>query len=147
MARAEYEIGCRQIFVDNLKRILADKEILQKDLAKAVGVSTTTVCDWVKSRSYPRMERIIAIAEYLNINMSDLTEAKCVVNGVSNQEQEFLDLFNDISDEKKELIINLLKYLKEKPIPKEKQKLFDLYDDIPTDKKELAISLLNTLRK
>ena len=146
MDRDEYVINRRQIFADNLKRILKDKEITQKDLAQNIGVSESTICDWAKCRSYPRHRKFSKIAEYLKVNVIDLTEPKFVINGISNQEQVFLDLFNGISDEKKELIISLLKWLKEKPIPNEKQKLFDLYDNISADKKELAINLLKTLK-
>lgn len=147
MDRTEYINENKQIFKTNLAKFIKDKGIKKINLAKAVEVSSGTISDWLKGRSYPRFDKIRAIAEYLNINTSDLTEASSFSNRPSKEEQEFLDLFNGIADEKKELVINLLRCLKEGRISEEKQKLLELYDAISDDKKELAINLLNTLKQ
>ena len=62
------------IFANNLKRYLKEKKITQAALGEQVGVSQGTVCDWVNCRTYPRMDKVEAMAIFLGIEKSDLIE-------------------------------------------------------------------------
>lgn len=58
-------LGNKEIFIRNVKRHLANSGKKQIDACKAIGVSTGTFSDWMKGRSYPRMDKIQLLAEYL----------------------------------------------------------------------------------
>lgn len=103
------DLGNKEIFSRNLKRHLDKSGKLQKEVAKAVGVSTGTFCDWVKGRAYPRMDKVQLLAEYFGIKMSDLVEDENVrTETVTDKEQLILDLFHKIPDEKKEFVIKMI---------------------------------------
>lgn len=69
-----------QVFVNNLKYYVEQKGVTQKDVAEALGMSQGAVTDWMKLRSYPRMDKLQMLAEYFGIEKSDLVEAHDVKN-------------------------------------------------------------------
>lgn len=73
-------LGNKIVFSENLKYYIAKTGVLQRDVAKVAKVSEGTICDWLKSRSYPRMDKIQLLAEYWGIQMSDLVEERSVDN-------------------------------------------------------------------
>jgi repressor LexA len=106
------DLGNKEIFSRNLRRYVDKSGKTQKEIAKAIGVSTGTFCDWVKGRAYPRMDKIQLLANYFGINKSDLVEDVNVSKEtVSNQEQQILDLFHKVPDEKKEFLIKMIQAL------------------------------------
>ena len=78
--RNDSNLGNKKVFAENLKYYIAVKGILQKDVAAAVRVSQGTITDWLSCRSYPRMDKIQLLAEYFEIQMSDLVEERSVDN-------------------------------------------------------------------
>lgn len=103
------DLGNKEVFSRNLKRHLDKSGKLQKEVAKAVGVSTGTFCDWIKGRAYPRMDKVQLLAEFFGIKMSDLVENENVrTETVSDKEQLVLDLFHKIPDDRKEFFIKML---------------------------------------
>ena len=103
------DLGNKEVFSRNLKRHLDKSGKLQKEVAKAVGVSTGTFCDWIKGRAYPRMDKVQKLAEFFGIKMSDLVENENVrTETVSDKEQLVLDLFHQIPDDRKEFFIKML---------------------------------------
>ena len=113
MNKAQKDNSINQdVFTRNFKRYLAHSGMKQVDVAKAVGVSTGTISDWKKGRSYPRMDKVQLLAECFGIRKSDLVEDVNVVKeSVSNKEQQVLDLFHKIPDGNKELAIKMLQTL------------------------------------
>lgn len=68
------------VFANNLKRYLKERGITQTELGNKVGVSQGTICDWLKTRTYPRMDKVEAIANFLGIEKSELIEEHNVNN-------------------------------------------------------------------
>jgi len=62
------------VFTKNLNHFLSVKNIQQNELAKFIGVTGTTVNNWVKGYKMPRMDKIDKICLFLNINRSALLE-------------------------------------------------------------------------
>ncbi len=107
------ELGNKQIFSANLLYDLAQKDLQQKDLAKHLGVSNASVNDWIKMRTYPRMDKLQMTAEFLGVQMTDLCEPRNKVSvttnkTISDKEQEILDLFHKVPDEKKEFLLKMI---------------------------------------
>ena len=107
------ELGNKEVFSANLLYYLEQKEVMQKDLAKHLKISTASVNDWVKMRTYPRMDKLQMTAEFLGVKMTDLVEPRNKISATTNKrvtekEQLVLDLFHKIPDDRKEFFIKML---------------------------------------
>ena len=103
-------LGNKEIFIRNIKRHLANSGTKQIDVCKAIGVSTGTFSDWMKGRSYPRMDKIQLLAEFFGVKKSDLVEDVNVAKEtVSNEDQEVLDLFHKVPKEKREFVLSMIR--------------------------------------
>lgn len=63
-----------EIFSSNLNRYLDDQNRTQIELAKYLGVSNTTVNNYVKGYNMPRMDKIDKICSFFGIQRTDLIE-------------------------------------------------------------------------
>lgn len=70
---AEY---LKEILSKNLKRYMDKKGKNATDLSKELDIKYSTVRDWCNAKNYPRVDKIQLLANYFNINTSDLTEDK-----------------------------------------------------------------------
>ena len=61
---------------DSLNSYIAKSEKTQLEIAKSIGVSPQTFNTWCKGIAIPRMGKVQALADYFNINKSDLIEDK-----------------------------------------------------------------------
>lgn len=66
----------RKILSENLQKQMDTKNVTQQELSEALGVSQSTVSNWLREEKYPRVKRIQQMADFFNINRSDLTEDK-----------------------------------------------------------------------
>jgi transcriptional regulator with XRE-family HTH domain len=107
------ELGNKDVFSANLTYYLAQKDVMQKDLAKHLGISQASVNDWIKKRTYPRMDKLQMTAEFLGVKMTDLVEPRNKMSStedkrISDKEQLVLDLFHKVPDEKKDFLIKMI---------------------------------------
>ena len=56
----------------NIKRLIKQREITAARLAEIVGVSTATISDWSNGKTYPRIDKIEAMADYFGVSKSDI---------------------------------------------------------------------------
>lgn len=70
----------RKVFSENLRRYLMETGRTQKELADAVGVSEGSASDWLNARTYPRMDKLQKIAEFLGCKKLDLIESPVVAD-------------------------------------------------------------------
>ena len=104
------DLGNQEIFARNLKRYLELSGKTQKEVAAAIYVSTGSFCDWMNCRTYPRMDKLQALADYFGIKKSDLVEDKNIEqNAVSEEDQEVLDLFHEVPKEKREFVLSMIR--------------------------------------
>ena len=66
----------KKIFSQNLNRLLTDLNKTQKEVADAIGISPQTFNTWCQGIALPRMGKVQMLADYFNINKSDLIEEK-----------------------------------------------------------------------
>ena len=69
-------IWSKEVFAKNLKYYIESRGIGQKELAEIIGVSITSVNDWVNGKKFPRIDKIEMLADYFGILKSDLIEDK-----------------------------------------------------------------------
>jgi transcriptional regulator with XRE-family HTH domain len=67
-------LGNKEVFAENFNYYLKRSGDRKIDVAHALGVSQSTISDWTKLRTYPRMDKVQMLAEHWNIEMSDLVE-------------------------------------------------------------------------
>lgn len=104
------DLGNKEVFSRNLARCIKRADKTQREIAKAVRVSPSTVCDWLNGRGYPRMDKLQLLAEYFGISKSELVEDNYVAKEtVSKQEQEIIDLFHKVPEEKRELVLSMIR--------------------------------------
>jgi len=63
----------REIFVRNLKYFMEARGITQRDICRALGVSSATASDWCTGKKYPRIDSMQRLAELLGVRYSMLT--------------------------------------------------------------------------
>lgn len=66
----------KEIFAQNLNYYMNEKKKSRKEVANSIGVSYFTFTDWVKGKTYPRMDKVEKLAKYFDIKISDLVEKK-----------------------------------------------------------------------
>lgn len=104
------DLGNKEVFSRNLNRYLRLSGKTKKEVAAAVKISESTFCEWTKGRVYPRMDKVQALAEYFGIRMSDLVENSNIdKETITNQEQEIFDLFHRVPEEKRELVLSMIR--------------------------------------
>lgn len=64
----------RDIFGGNLSSILRERNMTQAELAKATGLSTSRICDYVKGYATPTIFAIINMAYALNIDITEFVD-------------------------------------------------------------------------
>lgn len=55
-----------------IKKLIVEKGMKQKDVAKEIGVSSQQLSNWVTGESYPRMKQAFKLAEFLGCKVDDL---------------------------------------------------------------------------
>ncbi|MBS5327513.1 MAG: repressor LexA [Lachnospiraceae bacterium] len=60
----------------NIQFYMDKYEKTRQDMCNALGVKYTTFTDWVKGKSYPRIDKIELMANYFGISKSDLVEER-----------------------------------------------------------------------
>lgn len=73
----------RQEFAARLKYYMNIKGCKQSDIARDLGINMSTISSWCNGVMIPRMEKIKMLADYFNINMSDLLEDDNELNNKS----------------------------------------------------------------
>ena len=91
----------QRIFSDNLKYYLKLNNKTQLDLANAIGVSNTTINNYVKGYNAPRMDKVDKICKYLGVSRSDLMEERLKdrIRITENQDISIMvdDLMNNLN--------------------------------------------------
>lgn len=86
----------QRIFSDNLKYYLKLNNKTQLDLANAIGVSNTTINNYVKGYNAPRMDKVDKICKYLGVSRSDLMEERIKDKTHKSQNQDISTMVDDL---------------------------------------------------
>ena len=63
--------SCREIFAKNIKKYMELRGKTQNDIIKDLSISSSVISGWCNAVSFPRIEKIETLAEYLDINVVD----------------------------------------------------------------------------
>ena len=68
----EKELERRKIVAENIRKLIKEKGITQKQLAKEIGMSQNIITEYVKLRSFPPGGVLQKIADYFGVKKSDI---------------------------------------------------------------------------
>ncbi|KPJ21712.1 LexA family transcriptional regulator [Streptococcus phocae] len=67
-------LGNKKVMASNIRRYLEKKNMNPKEFSRAMNFKYSTVLDWVNAKTYPRIDKIELMANYFDIEKSDLVE-------------------------------------------------------------------------
>lgn len=67
-------LGNKEIMAKNISKYMEKAGIDRNKLSTDLGISYTTITDWIKGKTYPRIDKIELLANYFGISKSDLVE-------------------------------------------------------------------------
>ena len=65
-----------KVFGERVKKELKEMGKTQRDLAKAINVQTSTLCEWLNDHNEPSMQAIVDIAVWLGVSTDYLLGIK-----------------------------------------------------------------------
>lgn len=93
------DLTIREIFPKKLLHYMSLYEKTRNDIVRDLGFKYTTVRDWEKGITVPRMDKVELLANYFHCNNSDLLEMKTA----SDEDKKNSDAIADIT---KSLFLN-----------------------------------------
>ena len=70
------DLGNKEIFANIFKYYMQIHEKDRNDICNILDIPYTTLSDWLNAKKYPRIDKIEMLANYFNIEKSDLIERK-----------------------------------------------------------------------
>lgn len=70
------DLGNKQIMAANLNRMMKERGKERSDLCRDLGFPYTTVTDWLKANTYPRIDKIEMMADYFHVEKAELVESQ-----------------------------------------------------------------------
>lgn len=95
----------KNIFAKNLKYYMDMHDIDRNDICKILDIPYTTLSDWLNAKKYPRIDKIEIMANYFNIQKSDLIENKEEFNEL---DQLLFSKAKELNDDEKRAIIQVM---------------------------------------
>lgn len=84
-------LGNKEVMAKNIRYYMERKGLNAKDFSIELNFKYSTVLDWLNAKTYPRIDKIEMMANYFNIEKSDLVEDK-------NKQKENIDIANMVND-------------------------------------------------
>ena len=125
----------KEIFANNLSFYMEQKGVDRNTLCADLDLKYTTVRDWLKGITYPRIGKIELLANYFNINKSDLIENKISTAQPSDSLlEEITNTARKLSPENKKIVLRTSEDLLDEQEKRRKaknnevsEKVIDLY--------------------
>lgn len=106
----EYK-SARKILSENLEQLMKENNVTQIELSEAIGVSQSTISNWLKEVKYPRISKIQELADYFNVPKSRITEDK------NEMRQDTVAAHfdkEDLTEEEMKEVQNFIRFIKSK---------------------------------
>ena len=111
------DLSIREIFPRRLTYYMAQNGKTRSDLVRDLGFKYSTVRDWEKSITVPRMDKVEMLANYFNCSTSDLLEEKekptVKDDGLSENQRRLIEFAKSVPEDKADLAVRLLQSLLE----------------------------------
>ena len=125
------KIENKKIFANNLSFYMEQKGVDRNTLCADLDLKYTTVRDWLKGITYPRIGKIELLANYFNINKSDLIENKISTAQPSDSLlEEITNTARKLNTENKKIVLRTSKDLWESQKNEEETKINEVSEVI-----------------
>lgn len=85
-------LGNKQVMAKNIRYYMEKNGLNATDLALELDFKYSTVLDWLKANTYPRIDKIEMMANYFKIEKSDLVEDK----STKSENQDISTMVDDL---------------------------------------------------
>jgi len=106
-------LGNKEIMAKNLSYYMNKNNVSRNKLSDDLNISYTTIRDWVKAKTYPRIDKIELLANYFGIEKSDLVEERTNHN--------IVPIYNQLNDKNKVATYEFASDRLEKQLEEQKQ--------------------------
>ena len=121
----------KEIFANNLSFYMEQKGVDRNTLCADLDLKYTTVRDWLKGITYPRIGKIELLANYFKINKSDLIENKTATAQVSDfLLEEITNAARKLNAENKKIILRTSEDLLDEQEKRRKAKINEVSEVI-----------------
>ena len=107
----------KRIMAQNIQRYMDQRGITRNQLCDAIDVKYTTLRDWLKGLTYPRIGKVEAMANYFGCEKSDLIEDKTKKpaenDGLTDKQRMLMDFAKSVPADKADLALRLLQSIVE----------------------------------
>lgn len=106
----------KMIMAKNIQRYMDQRGITRQQLCDALDIKYTTLRDWLKGITYPRIGKVEAMANYFGCEKSDLIEEKeksTGYDGLSEKRKALIDFAQSVPEDKAEMILRVMKSIVE----------------------------------
>lgn len=93
------------IFGERVKELRLKKNITQGELAEAMGMTATGVSYWESGKAMPNTSTLLKLSDYFNVSIAYLIGE----DSNTNKEQLLFRKIDKVDENKKELLMNILK--------------------------------------
>lgn len=100
-------INHRKVVAKNIKKYLLANKKTQNDVIKDLNISSSVISGWCNGVSFPRIEKLELLADYLNINVVDFF----IEENSSKNVQELIDISSQLDKEYQTIILEQAKTL------------------------------------
>ena len=90
-------LGNKQVIAKNIRYYMEKNGLNATDLALELDFKYSTVLDWLKANTYPRIDKIEMMANYFKIEKSDLIEDKSTKSEKQDISTMVDDLMNNLN--------------------------------------------------
>lgn len=101
-------LGNKETMSKNLKYYMESRGIDRIKLCTDLNIKYTTLTDWIKGNTYPRIDKIEKMANYFGIRKSDLVEEHTnalITVEINEKEKLLLDCFHKLTPEEQEFVL------------------------------------------
>ncbi|WP_247918674.1 S24 family peptidase [Streptococcus vestibularis] len=121
----------KEIFANNLSFYMEQKGVDRNTLCAELDLKYTTVRDWLKGITYPRIGKIELLANYFNINKSDLIENKNSTAQPSDSLlEEITNTARKLNTDNKKIVLRMSEDLLDEQEKRRKAKINEVSDVI-----------------
>ena len=104
------------IMAKNIQRYMDQRGITRQQLCDALDIKYTTLRDWLKGITYPRIGKVEAMANYFGCEKSDLIEDKKEKptddDGLSEEMKELFDRIKKLPKDKVQMLLQVARSIR-----------------------------------
>ena len=104
-----------------IKELREEKNLLQKDLAKALNSNQRTISNWENGLAQPNIESLILLADFFEVSIDflvgrsdDFGQVTVKNPDLTDEESELLQIFRNVTDADRSAILTVFTPFKQK---------------------------------